>query len=318
MAGATPSVANKNFSPDHDPYSDPDPGPPRLAFAALLLGSALLAFGPLLVRMADTGPVASAFWRLALALPVLLILARREVTFSARPKLALPVIAAMLGAGVLFAADLASWHIGIGMTKMANATLFGNSASIILAIWAVVIARRWPQLNEGAALLFALAGAALLMGSSYEASRDNLIGDLFCLLAGIFYAAYVLLMQRARDSAGSWEVLTISTAAGALPLLAAAWLMQEAILPHDWTPLLILALSSQILGQGLLIYALPYFSGLVIGLALLIQPAMAALIGWASYGERLALAEIIGAVLVGAALVLARLPSGARAPKSSV
>mgnify|MGYP003351542287 CR=1 FL=1 len=34
--------------------------------------------------------------------------------------------------GVAFAADLASWHLGIVRTTMANATLFGNAASFVL------------------------------------------------------------------------------------------------------------------------------------------------------------------------------------------
>lgn len=285
--------------------------PPAFAFAALVAGSAMLALGPLFVRLADTGPVAAGFWRLALALPLLLLLARREVRHSKRPPLARPLIALALFAGLFFAADLASWHIGILMTKMANATLFGNSASIILAVWAIIVARRWPFAAEAAALACALTGAVLLMGESYEASRDNLVGDLFCLLAGILYAAYMLAMQRVRGAVGPWETLSLSTAAGCLPLLIVALSLDEQVIPRDWTPVLLLALSSQVIGQGLLVYALPHFSGLVIGLVLLVQPAVAALVGWISYGERLSLAEWAGAGLVAAALVLARLPQRA-------
>ena len=50
--------------------------PHPLAFPALLLGNVALAFGPWLVRLADTGPVAAGFWRLALALPFLWLIAR--------------------------------------------------------------------------------------------------------------------------------------------------------------------------------------------------------------------------------------------------
>ena len=49
----------------------PPAAPPASAFVALLIGNVALAFGPWFVRMADTGPVASAFWRIALAAPVL-------------------------------------------------------------------------------------------------------------------------------------------------------------------------------------------------------------------------------------------------------
>ncbi len=284
--------------------------PPRFAFAAMVAGSAMLALGPLFVRLADTGPVASAFWRLTLALPVLALLGWREA--RAKAPLSGKVVALALLAGLCFAADLASWHIGIWMTKMANATLFGNSASVILAVWAIVAWRRWPHRWEALALGSAVIGAWLLMGQSVAASRENLAGDLFCLLAGVLYAGYVLAMTRARDAAGPWSMLAISTAAGALPLLATAWALGEAIMPADWTPLLLLALSSQLIGQGLLVFALPHFTPLVVGLTLLIQPAVAAVAGWFSYGERLNGLEIIGGLLVALALVLVRLPHPVR------
>ncbi|MGZ8350995.1 MAG: EamA family transporter, partial [Allosphingosinicella sp.] len=47
----------------------------RLAFPALLVGNLFLAAGPWMVRLADVGPTASAFWRFALALPLLIALA---------------------------------------------------------------------------------------------------------------------------------------------------------------------------------------------------------------------------------------------------
>jgi drug/metabolite transporter (DMT)-like permease len=49
----------------------------------------------------------------------------------------------------------------------------------------------------------------------------------------------------------------------------------------------VLALSSQVLGQGLLVYALGSLSPLVVGLTLLTQPAISALVGWLVYGETL-------------------------------
>jgi drug/metabolite transporter (DMT)-like permease len=82
--------------------------------------------------------------------------------------------------------------------------------------------------------------------------------------------------------------------------------MGETIWPSDWRPILLLALMSQVIGQGLLIYALPHFSGLVIGLSLLTQPALAALVGWLAFGERLTPFEWIGGAMLAAALVLIR------------
>lgn len=271
---------------------------------ALLLANLALAFGPLLVRLADTGPIASGFWRLALALPVLGALALREPAGQRRVGGA--TLALIVGGGAFFALDLASWHLGIEKTKLGNASLFGNAGSLILMLWGLIAARRVPHVLELLAIAAALAGAALLMGASLELSHANLVGDLLCLLAGFFYAFYILMLNSARARLGPFSVLALSTAASIPVMLALALLGGEAVLPHDWTPLVTLAFTSQIVGQGLLIYSLRHFQPLVIGLALLTQPAISAATGMVVFGEALSPADLAGMVLLAAALVLAR------------
>lgn len=287
--------------------------PPNLtlAFIALLVGNAALASGPHFVRLADTGPVAAAFWRLALALPLLWFFAWRQSARDAMPLLprGWALVLALAG-GLFFAADLASWHVGILMTKMANATLFGNTASLILPLATLIAARRGPSRFEALALGAAIAGAFILMRESSDAGTARLTGDLLCVLAGVLYAGYMLAMQRARATLSPWAALGLATAAGVLPLLATAAALGENILPGNWTPLLLLSFTSQIVGQGLLIYALPHFSALVVGLTLLTQPATAALIGWLAHGEGLSGSDYLGAGLLALALVIIRMPDG--------
>jgi drug/metabolite transporter (DMT)-like permease len=285
-------------------------GAGRYAFAALIVANLLLAFGPWMVRLADVGAVASAFWRLALAVPFLFLLARPGLRGPAAPSAALLGILAV--GGFFFAADLAAWHIGIRMTKLANATLFGNSASFLLMLYGFVVLGRMPVKVQWVALVCAAAGAALLLGSSYELSPKNFRGDLFALLAGLFYAFYLVAVDRARRTMAPMPVLAIATAAGALPLLLFAALLGETVLPSDWTPLLLLSLGSQVLGQGFLVYAVGHLSPVVVGLGLLTQPAATAVIGWFAYGERLGPADAAGALLIAAALVLIRLPERER------
>ncbi len=275
-----------------------------LPMAALLGGNVALALGPWLVRLADSGPVSAGFWRVALALPFLALIARangQRLTGMGRG-----AIAAVLLGGVFFGFDIASWHLGIGETRLANAVLFGNSGSIILMLWAFVALRRLPEGREWPAIIAALAGAAVLMGRSLEIAPSNLVGDLFCLLAGVLYAGYLLILQDARKALGSWSLLTLSGLASAPVLLGTALVLGEPVWPTNWTPVLVLAFSSQIVGQGLLVYALRHFPALVIGIALLTQPAVAALVGWLVFGEILQPLDFVGIALVGSALVLAR------------
>lgn len=277
-------------------------------FAALLGGNFALALGPLWVRLAvsegHTGPVAAAFWRLVLAIPLFVLFARA----SSQPLLGLPrkVLLAVAGAGLFFALDLGSWHLGIGLTKLGNASLFGNSGSILLVAWGLIALRRAPRTGEWLAFVAAIAGSAILMGRSLEIDRTTLIGDLLCLLAGFLYTFYILLLQNARNSLGNWSLLTWSSLAGVPVLLAVALALGETVWPQVWWPVIALALTSQIIGQGLLVYALKHFSPLVIGLALLTQPAVSVLAGWLQFGEVLTPLDGLGMVLVGLGLVLAR------------
>jgi drug/metabolite transporter (DMT)-like permease len=270
----------------------------------LLGGNVALALGPWFVRLADSGPVSAGFWRMTLALPLLLFLMlhQREQAhgYGCRDWLL------VAGAGVIFALDLASWHIGIGQTRLGNAALFGNSGSILLMVGGLLALRRKPRATEVAAVCLAMLGAALLLGRSMDIDRQTLVGDLFCITAGLLYVGYILLVRNIRGRIGPWSLLFWSSLAGAPVMLAVAITMGEPVWPSVWWPLIGLMLACQIVGQGLLIWSLNRFSALIIGLVLLTQPAISVLAGWISFGEMLDPVDAIGMVLVAAALVVAR------------
>jgi drug/metabolite transporter (DMT)-like permease len=275
-----------------------------LHLAALLGGNAALAVGPWFVRISDAGPVSAGFWRLALALPLLFALAwgSGQRLIGYRPG----VWAAITAAGVLFALDIAAWHIGIGLTRLGNATLFGNSGSLVVMAAGLYALHRAPRRNELAAFALAIAGSAILLGRSLEIGRATLIGDLFCVTAGLLYAGYILLLAKPRAHLGNWALVAWSSLAGAPVMLGIALALGEPLWPSQWWPVLALALLSQVVGQGLLIFALRHFSALVFGLALLTQPAIAVALGWFAFGETLVLLDFAGIALVALGLALAR------------
>ncbi len=272
----------------------------------MLLGSICLAFGPCLVRLADVAPVASAFWRVALAVLPLALLA------GTRPKalegLTRPVVAATALAALCFAGDLAVWHLGIARTTLANAALLSNAASFLLPLFGYLVARRLPGRYAALALACAAAGTALLLGRSADVSARHLTGDLLCLAAAVLYTGYLILVDRARRSLAPLTLLALATAIAAIALLPVALGAGGAFWPRDWTPLVLLALGSQVVGQGLIVYAVGHLRPLVVGLTLLVQPAIAATIGALRFGEVPGPAEIGGAALVVVALILVRLP----------
>lgn len=291
-------------APDASPANPPAARAPTRAYVAVILANIALAFGPWFVRLADTGPVASAFWRITLAAPLLIAMALATGWRPAGLGRGLWMTLAL--AGVAFAADLASWHLGIVQTTLANATLFGNSATLIFPLYGFIAARSLPNRVQRFALALATLGAVLLMGRSYQLDPGHLGGDLLCLLAGVLYTLYFILMARARSTMPPLPALALSTIASIAPLLLFALALEERIVPTRWGALIGLALASQVFGQGLMIYALGRLSPLVVGIALLVQPVVGATVGWVVYDERLGPPDLIGVALVAAALVLVR------------
>ncbi|RXZ30286.1 DMT family transporter [Sphingomonas desiccabilis] len=278
-----------------------------MGLAAAVVANLTLATGPWLVRLAETGPVAAGFWRLALAMPALLIWSAVANPGALRRGLAFwPVL---LVAGLAFAADLATWNVSIHRTTLANATLFANSATLIYPVYGFLIARAWPSRPQVAALLLAMVGGGMLLGQSAELSHAHLMGDLLALFAGLAYAVYFIGMARVRAAVPPMPALALSGIATMAPLLLLAIGLGERLMPTGtagWGPLIGLALVSQVFGQGLMIYALGRLPPLVIGITLLLQPIVAGGIGWAVYGERPGVPDWIGALLVAVALVLVR------------
>jgi len=285
----------------------------KLAFVALLAGNLALACGPFLVRNSGVGPVAAGFWRLALALPFLWLLAKTFGQPVHRPRKALMLAIAL--AAVFFAADLAAWHAGILLTKLGNATLFGNISSFFFAAWGLWLARKLPSPIQALALTLAAAGCAMLMWGSAELSAAHLRGDVLAAFAGLLYTGYLIIVERTRGELQSLPLLFLASLFGAAMLLPVALGAGETIFPADWTGLFALALCSQVVGQGLLVYALGHVPPLVVGVAMLTQPALSALLGWLYYGESFTPLDWTGAATIVIALILVRLRE--RAPRAN-
>lgn len=270
---------------------------------ALFAGATAIATAPLFVKVSETGPVATAFWRVALALPFLwtwsLAVQRggHYASFTAERRL-------IIAAGLFFAGDLAVWHWSIVLTSVANSTLLANLAPIFvtLAVW--VLVRRSPTAAFLAGLAIALTGVALLIGADFRLGARELAGDALGVITAMFYAAYQLTVTRLRASVATASLMAWSGLVTAVALLPVALLSGEQILPATmtgWVKLISLALIAQAAGQSLIAYAMAHLPATVSSVGLLLQPVLAALFAWALLGEALGWLQFAGgvAVLVG-------------------
>ena len=271
-----------------------------LAVAALLAGATAIATSALFVKVSETGPVATAFWRVALALPVLWAWAAIEqrgshaASFAADRRL-------MLAAGLFFAGDLAVWHWSIVLTSVANATLLANLAPIFVTLAAWLLFRTRPSGLFVVGLATALAGVAALLGGDFHLGGRELLGDFLGVVTAVFYAAYQLTVTRLRARCATSSIMAWSGLVTAAALLPVAVLSGEQVIPATATGWLILAglaLIAQAAGQSLIAYAMAHLPATFSSVGLLLQPVVAAALAWVLLGEILGPIAIAGGVVV--------------------
>ena len=278
------------------------------AAAALLLGATCIALSPIFVRLSEAGPTASAFWRVALAVPVLWILYLGKAKPGARRYSGKWPL--LLAAGFAFAGDLGFWHTSIKLTSVANSTLLANLASIFVTLAAWIFLRQRPTRVFLAGLAAALLGVALLLHTSLEFSSTGLAGDALGVVTAMFYAGYILAVKGLRDRGETTlHLMAVTTTITAIFLFPVALASGEQMLPlsaFGWWMLIGLALVSHAAGQGLIAYALASLPAAFSSVSLLVQPVMAALFAWLLLSEALAPLQMLGGVIVLAGIYLAR------------
>lgn len=279
-----------------------------LALAALFAGATAIATAPLFVKVSETGPVATAFWRVFLALPLLWLWA--VTTQGARlPDQARRHHTMLFAAGFFFAGDLAVWHWSILLTSVANTTLLANLAPIFVTAVAWFVFRESPRRLFLAGLAASISGTLLLIGANFGSDNRALLGDALGVITAMFYAAYQLSVSRLRANVPTASVMALSSTIMAILLLPIAWISGERILPltdAGWLKLIGIALFAQVIGQSLIAWAMAHLTATFSSVGLLLQPVMATLFAWILLGETVGPLQFAGGALVLLGILLAR------------
>jgi drug/metabolite transporter (DMT)-like permease len=288
--------------------------PVRLAAyprALAVAGALTIAFSSILVRLSHTAPSTSAFFRCLYALPVLALLARREDRrLGPRPardrRLA-------LAAGVFLGLDLLFWHRSIADIGAGLATVLANLqvAAVPLLAWAFLGER--PGRRVLAALPVVLAGIVLISGALEQGGygRDPAAGAVFGVLTGLTYAGYILVLRQGsaerRPPAGPLLDVTI---AAATTTLAGGLIIGDIDLVPSWPGhawLVVLALTSQVLGWLVISVSLPRLPAALGSMLLTIQPIGSVILGAVIFAEAPTALQVAGvAALLTGLLAVAR------------
>jgi drug/metabolite transporter (DMT)-like permease len=279
---------------------------PVLAAAA---GAGAIASSGTLVRLADVTPVTAAVFRCLYAVPVLLLLTwfedRRLGPRTRRERLL------AVAAGVFFALDLVLWHHSIAYVGAGIATVLGNLQVVVVGFLAWWLLGERPSNRLVAAVPVVLVGVVLISGvvGAGAYGSNPALGAVFGIGTSIAYAGFLLVLREGsrdlRRVAGplSDATLTAVVAAALMAPVAGGLDLRPHWPSHGW--LLLLALSSQVIGWLLIATSLPRVPAVLTSVILLLQPVASMVLAAVALGERPSSLQVLGAVVVLAGVVFA-------------
>ena len=284
------------------------------ALTVLVASAAVLGLAPILVRLTETGPAAAGFWRFAFALPWLLLLVLRPGAPAGERGPGRPS-GLMALAALFFVLDLGFWHYSVVLTSVANATTLTNLTPVIVTAVGWLLFRERPRALFLVALAVALAGAlSMSAGADGRQGTNPRLGDLFATVTALWYAGYFLTVKVLRGRHAASRIMLWSTALGAPLLLALALVLGEAVPPASaagWAACAGLGLV-HVAGQGGVAWALGRLPAALTAVTVLIQPVVAAILGWLLFAETMTAVQMAGGAAVLAGVVLAQLSSRQR------
>lgn len=296
------------------------PAPQKGAAFGLVVGSIVFGLGSIIVAKVPVGSYAIAFWRLAVAAAVFLLLARRFGQKFPRGRQAKN---RALAAGLFLALDLALWHesiraVGPGISTVLNCLQIFWLAAIGL-IW---FGERLSRL-QAFSLVLAVAGVAVIGSPEFGHNQNALWGFASGLLSGMMLSVSMVFVRRAQQAepVAIFPLMFLISVGGMALLLPLSLLFDFGrMFPDTWAQagwIMVYGAVMQCLAWGLIAYSIPLLSLSLTGLLLLCEPVAALVIDSSFLGKDISPLQWAGAAVTMLAIYLGSLKPRERQPETT-
>lgn len=270
---------------------------PSFAIFALVFGILCIGFSAIFVKSANVPGSVSTFYRVSIAgiaiIPIWII---KGMYVPSKRDLWLIFIGA-----AIFALDLFLWNTAVLLTSAATATLLANNAPIWVGLISLIVFKEVLPRKFWIGLLLAIVGLNVLIGLNAWQTMSLNHGDFLALIAGFFYALYLIFTLDSRKRVDTITFMTFSIVFMSVMLFFTNIFMRNPFFGFSdktWLSLIGLGLISHFGGWISITYALGHLKGANVSVTLLSQSIVTALVAIPLLGESLNMNQIIGGILI--------------------
>lgn len=280
-------------------------------YIALLISAIGVATAPVLVRSSEVDPTVTLWLRMGVAYLLLFVPVGTKTDSSSNDSPAAEAVESppssrrqtwgIMLSGLLFCGDMLANHWAVKFTSVANTSLLMNLTPVFVVAIAYIMFRERQSLTSVVGVLMAVLGAAVLVGQSYSLGREQLLGDVLALSSALIYAVYMVVTKMLRNSVSAARLLKWQTGLSCLFLMPLVWNSAGPMFPstiQGWIIIIGLATISQLIGHGLMTFAMKRVSAGISSMSTLIIPVFSVLMAWVFLGEAIHSHHLLGGLLV--------------------
>lgn len=274
--------------------------PIKKSYLFLIFGAILISFSPVLIKDTGAPGTVSVFYRLFFGTLVLI----GPFTYSrikSTKKLKLKGVLFAFLAGLSLAIDMSMWATGIMSSNAAMPTLTANLAPLWVGIGGFLFFKERRTSKFWIGIAIALVGIAFLVIQDLYQPNGIFKGLALGLLAGIFYAGFMMLVQVGRRYLDTISFLFFSSLATTV-FLGIFMLFQNfqfvGYSTKAWVLFVIMGVVIQAGAWFLINFAQGKLPASLVAPTLLTQPVLAGIIAFLMLGEELTVWQIFGGFIV--------------------
>ncbi len=282
----------------------------RTLYFTLIFATFAVSWAAILIKLSGAGPLANAYYRMAIASMVLIFpflpRIRQLARLSRREKYLLLLSGLMLGLHFI------TWITSLYHTTISNSVILVATSPIFVLLLDFIILGKKPEPKALVGILIAIVGVFAISGGDFRFGEDQLYGDLLALSGAVFVAVYLFIGRRLREKIDNICYITPVYSVAALTVLTVALINGDNLVEFSartWLYFALLALVPMLMGHSLYNWLLKYVPAHKVSTTTLGEPIGATILAIFFFNEIPGWATIIGGLLILAGIFLVLRPS---------